>query len=95
MESQSFLFVGGSQEGLHPAPAPKVSLTFVDGQYTEPSADGVLNSPLNATLETYLLERLPDDDCSGESRHAYVLIDMEAREVEERLARLQTTCSAK
>jgi hypothetical protein len=95
MESKSFLFVGGSQEGIHPAPAAKLSLTFVDGVYAEPSEDGVLNPPLNATLETYLLERLPDDDCSGEPRHAYVLIDMESKEVEDHLARLHTTCGTR
>lgn len=81
-----FLFIGGSQEGLHPAPAAQTTLTFVDGDFVQPSADGVYNSWLNATLETYILEPIPQDDCSGETQYAYFLVGMDAQESSERFA---------
>ncbi|MFT3991485.1 MAG: hypothetical protein QM680_08735 [Luteolibacter sp.] len=89
MHSQKFLFVGGSQEGLHPAPAAQVTLTFVDGDFVQPTSEGVYNAPLNATLETYILEPVEDQECSGETQHAYFLAGLDALESQERFVRVK------
>jgi len=89
MQDQSVLFIGGSREGEHALGKIPGMLTYVDGILVKPDEDGAIEAPLNALVETYIWERLPDDGCSGESDHAYILLGLERSDALQRLGKFR------
>ena len=59
-------------------------LTFINGELTHPAADGSIDFPLNAMIETYMLE--PTGEAGEEGSKAYFLVGLEQQEWVERLA---------
>jgi len=86
MEERRILFVGGSQEGFQTVDPSWLTLTFVNGNMVHPDANGVLDMPLNATLERYVRESIIKRD--GNPGQAYFLEGMDREQSHERLAML-------
>lgn len=80
------IFVGGSQNGTTVDNANRRSFTFVDGYLVEPDADGTLSTPINATIELYVLDQVEKDN--GEAVVAYFLAALDDHQRKERFASL-------
>jgi hypothetical protein len=82
--------VGGSREGLPMAGVHEPILTFVNGLPVRTAKDGSIDYPLNALIETYLLEEVTGRvDAAGSPVMAYFLVGLETEELVERWERLQ------
>ena len=73
MTGRMFLFIAGSREGPQFVPDPQQTLTLVDGAFVQPGESGVINSPLNATVERYHKENTEDRRDIEEAEEIYVL----------------------
>ncbi len=80
------LFVGGSRNGVGDVVSVQQSLVFVDGELVIPDRDGVIDKPLNATVEQYQYESF--DDSEGAAHGAYFFQGMEPDERSHRLVAL-------
>lgn len=80
------IFVGGSRNGTAVEQMDRRSFTFVDGYLVEPSPDGTLTVPINATIELYVLDRVEKAD--GEPVSAYFLAALDDKQRREKISLL-------